>query len=114
MTHFSKSNRKVFCGRECHKHWKMEIMIGNKRGKGHPSGVLNPNWKGDKVGYWGLHAWVYRLLGKPMFCSLCKTTKARKYEWANISQLYKRDILDWIRLCSKCHINFDNGNLAIS
>ena len=28
-------------------------------------GELNHSWKGDKVGYWGVHAWVYKQLGKP-------------------------------------------------
>ncbi len=27
----------------------------------------------------------------------------RYFNWANISQEYKRDIKDWKQLCKKCH-----------
>ena len=72
------------------------------------------NWKGDKVGYHGLHRWVISRLGKPQKCSSCQTTTARKFEWCNISHKYKRDLIDWIRLCTKCHRNYDYGNLQIN
>ena len=65
------------------------------------------NWKGDLVGYWGLHNWVSRQLGKPTQCEFCGTGKARKFEWANKSGNYLRDITDWLRLCTKCHRNYD-------
>lgn len=63
----------------------------------------NPNWKGDDVGYTALHDWLYIKLGKPNLCEECGTTKAKKYEWANISGEYKRDISDYKRLCTSCH-----------
>ncbi len=69
----------------------------------------NPAWKGDKVKYRALHAWIGRKLGKPKICSDCGTTVAKCYEWANISGEYKRDLSDWKRLCKKCHIAFDNS-----
>ena len=68
----------------------------------------SPNWKGNKVGKAALHNWVERQLGKPMKCEHCKTTKAKKYEWSNISQKYKRDLKDWQRLCTKCHSKYDH------
>ncbi len=73
-------------------------------------------WKGDKVGYHALHAWIARHFGKPKICEDCKTTKAKKYVWANISGEYKRDLKDFKRLCTSCHIKFDkiceNRNLT--
>lgn len=66
-------------------------------------GKDNPGWKGDDVGYSGLHQWVRRELGEPNKCEKCETTKAKKYEWANISLKYKRDLNDWKRLCVSCH-----------
>jgi hypothetical protein len=71
------------------------------------SGDKHWNWKGDKVGYYGVHDWIEKELGKPNYCSNCGSLKAKKFEWSNISSLYKRDITDWIRLCTSCHRYFD-------
>ncbi len=65
------------------------------------------NWKGNKVSYPALHAWVTRHKGSPQKCEHCGTTEQRKYEWANVSGKYKRELSDWIRLCTKCHRQFD-------
>ena len=73
----------------------------------------NPMWKGVNAGYEAIHEWVYRTLGKPRLCSQCGTTKAKKFEWANISKKYRRDISDWKRMCTSCHRLFDgHGNKA--
>jgi len=86
------------CSRKCwYRHFKKIVKRDNK----------SPNWKGDKVGIDALHNWVEKHLGKPKKCSKCQTVKAKKYDWANISGKYKRDLNDWIRLCRKCHFNFD-------
>lgn len=66
-------------------------------------------WKGDKVKYSGLHYWVRKHLGRPMKCEECKSTKKKRYEWANIDHKYKRDLNDWIRLCCSCHSAYDKG-----
>lgn len=67
------------------------------------------NWKGDDVGYLGLHKWVYRKLGQPNKCGYCGKDglNAQRIHWANKSGKYKRDISDWIRLCRKCHAEYD-------
>lgn len=76
---------------------------------GHPGmpSEENPNWKGDAVGYTALHMWLYGKLGQPQLCEVCGSTNKKKYEWANISGLYKREVSDWKRLCTSCHRNFD-------
>ena len=66
------------------------------------------NWKNDKVGYYALHIWVTRWKGKPKFCEDCGNMIAKKFEWANISGLYKRDLNDYKRLCTRCHHIFDS------
>jgi hypothetical protein len=66
-------------------------------------GSENNKWKGDDVGYGGLHKWVYRQLGKPIYCSNNATHKAPLYFWANLSGEYKRDIDDWHSLCPSCN-----------
>jgi len=72
-----------------------------------PKGKNHYRYKGDKVGYKALHAWVNRVHGSPNKCEKCGDTSKRKYEWANKSGLYKRDIKDWVRLCVPCHRKFD-------
>ena len=74
---------------------------GFKEGKKHPF------WKGDKVGYQALHTWVRKYKGTPRKCEHCGTTAKRKYEWANINHSYKRNLDDWIRLCTACHRKHD-------
>jgi len=69
-------------------------------------GEKSPFWKGNNVGYDGLHTWVRKTLGKPIKCSLCGVENKR-IEWANISGEYKRDINDWKQLCCKCHSKID-------
>ena len=64
-------------------------------------------WKGDSIGYSGIHKWIQRTLGNPKICWECNITTARKYEWANISGEYLRDIKDWKRLCTLCHAKLD-------
>lgn len=68
----------------------------------------HPRWKGDKVGYVPLHAWVYKHNGKASKCEFCLgRLHAKRFEWANISGEYKRDLSDWMSLCSICHKLYD-------
>lgn len=66
------------------------------------------NWKGNNVRYSGLHMWVRSKLGTPSECKHCGTTEAKRFEWANKSHEYKRDLTDWIRLCTSCHYHYDH------
>jgi hypothetical protein len=66
-------------------------------------------WKGDMVGYHGVHIWMRKTFGKPSLCDHCGTTTAKKFNWANISLKYRRLRSDWLRLCQSCHIKFDKG-----
>lgn len=75
---------------------------------------MSANWKGDEVGYTGLHMWVVRKLGAPSKCEHCETSSAKKFEWANKSQQYKRNLEDWIRLCTSCHRKYDNEIKSLS
>ena len=76
-------------------------------------GERNHMWKADRVGYHGLHHWVARQKGKPQKCENCGDTSDRKYEWANLSHKYKRDVDDWARFCTPCHRAYDNGKLSV-
>ena len=82
----------------------------------HRTGKQNPAWKGDKVGYWGIHDWVTRKLGQPRYCAYCQSNDKKgplQYQWANISHSYRRDLSDWIRLCASCHKLFDLGKIKL-
>ena len=75
------------------------------------SGKDSPTWKGNGVGYSGLHEWVRKELSKPDTCEFCGTNglSGRKIHWANKSGKYKRSLEDWLRLCVLCHGTYDRG-----
>lgn len=76
------------------------------------TGDKSYNWKGDNVGYGGVHLWVRKNLGEPKKCKHCGIEKGR-FEWANKDHKYKRNLLDWLRLCPKCHRRYDRDILKI-
>lgn len=53
--------------------------------------------------YHAVHNWVRRQLGRPQECENCIVGVGTRFEWANLSGEYKRDISDWARLCTMCH-----------
>ena len=71
----------------------------------------NPMWKGDKVQFTQLHAWIRARKPKPKFCVRCNERQA--YDLANISQKYKRDVNDFEWLCRKCHMTEDGRMLNL-
>lgn len=66
-------------------------------------------WKGDKVSYPSIHQWVAYWKGSPDTCEQCGKTgfKVGQIQWANIDHKYRRVLEDYIRLCVKCHFQFD-------
>ncbi len=71
-------------------------------------GELPHNYKGDQVGYDALHDWVRRYRGEPQQCEHCgHDGSERRLYWANKSHEYRRDLEDWLSLCSKCHAAYD-------
>ena len=74
------------------------------------------NWKGDNVGYSGIHRWVLKELGHPNECKNCG--KLGRYlfrrngvrywniHWHNKSGRYYRKLSDWIPFCLSCHNKF--------
>lgn len=104
----ARINISFYCSKKCHLTVKNSTAPKTAFKKG-LTGKKSVNWKGDQVGYSGLHRWVYKTLGKPNLCENCGTENAKKYEWANISKKYKRNIADWKRLCTSCHHRFDGS-----
>ena len=83
-----------------------EIQKLGQQSRKNITGIKHHNWKGEKVGYIALHDWVSLHKGKPEKCEHCNNPKGR-FEWANKSHEYKRDLDDWLRLCTSCHIKYD-------
>lgn len=73
-----------------------------------PQGKSHHGYKGDGVGYHALHSWVRRHKGKAATCEDCGSTNY--VQWANKSHEYKRELDDWLELCSKCHGSYDKGH----
>jgi len=72
-------------------------------------GSKNTSWKGNNAGYSAMHLWVSQWKGRPKKCEMCGTTNATKYEWANKDHTYKRILDDYIRMCVRCHRNYDKN-----
>jgi hypothetical protein len=107
-----RPNRGKYCSRKCYSKASSVMM------KGHPSYTKHLvedkhwNWKGDDVGYDGLHDWVRKNLGYPHKCSHCGKIGKRNngrwnIHWANRTGEYLRDKDDWIALCVSCHRKYD-------
>jgi hypothetical protein len=77
-------------------------------------GEKHYKWKGDHVGYAGIHNWIKKIRGKrPPECQFCtKVGKMNKLgwsiHWCNKSGEYKRDESDWLTLCISCHRKYDH------
>lgn len=73
------------------------------------------SWKGDEVGYGGLHDWIRSHYGKADRCEnvYCPGLSTR-YEWANVSHEYKRERADFVRLCKRCHSQYDRGHTTLA
>jgi len=96
---YPNSNKK-YCGYKCYS----KILLN--------TGESHFNWKGNNVGYHGIHHWVMNNLGKPTKCEHCgkEGLTGKKIHWANTNHLYKRNLTGWIRLCASCHRKYDLKN----
>lgn len=95
-----------FCSKKCsHEGRKGKPVKWNPNSR--LVGPKHGMWKGENAGYIAVHMWIYEHFGKAKVCEQCKTKTAKRYEWANISKTYRRDILDWKQLCKSCHCKFD-------
>lgn len=70
-------------------------------------GIESRRWKGDTASYTAKHKWIIKHYGKANHCEKCHKENCSRYEWANISGLYKREVTDYIQLCPSCHRKMD-------
>jgi hypothetical protein len=111
----SKVHPRNFCNRSCYADIRdKEIIIKgiNTRLTGKenfkktfPINEKHQGWKGDNVGYRGLHMWLKRRLGKPTKCYKCgkEDARPRYIQWANIDGQYSRVLSDYVPMCVSCH-----------
>lgn len=110
---------KCWCGKQlksykaknCMEHaFSPERVKKIRNGRRAVVGTNHPNWRGEKVGYRGIHLWLVRNYGQPSECERCPTMGfGHSMHWANISGQYLRDRADWMRLCPKCHGEYDKS-----
>lgn len=95
--------KRLFCSYKCH----YESMRGvSKPFNCQPlKNEHHPFWKGDNVGYRGLHVWLRRNYGIPGVCDMCGNQN--DVQWANSDGVYKRDRQHWRTMCRPCHAKFD-------
>lgn len=105
-----------YCSKLCAFRSPLRKELHKAKIRGHKN-----NWKGDRVGYHGLHYWKKKISGNPLSCENCKidgyyieysrkngqVIKRWSIEWANKSREYKRDLDDWLGLCHPCHSKYD-------
>lgn len=84
------------------KNWE---LLRNKTGNKHH------RWKGNKVHYSTIHRWIYRYYGKANKCeNINCEVLGKRFEWALIHEKkYKKDVDNYIQLCSRCHRKYDRS-----
>lgn len=101
------------------KHPKSEFKKGtvpwNKGLRGVQSDEKHPMWKGERVGYFPLHMWIFRKFGHPEKCEDCgklgeKFNKRWNIDWSNSDHKYRRERNDWSGRCKSCHKLYDIKN----
>lgn len=73
----------------------------------------HPLWKGDSVGYVGLHYWVRRKLGNASRCARADSTCKGMFEWCNLDGEYTRDLDTWESMCRSHHRRYDYQNKKV-
>lgn len=86
----------------------------------HFFGEKSSHWKGNNVGYYGLHHWIRKTFGSAKKCENKKCKYPRKnaagntikepkrYEWAlKKGKKYTRNKKDYFQLCPSCHRKYD-------
>lgn len=100
---------RIYCSRKCSE-------LNNKNNNA-AKNTKHGSWKGQSVGYHGLHRWIRRHFGRPNSCEHCGILNEKegmsKIHYASKDNLYTRLLKDWIKLCAKCHKAYDMGRIEI-
>ncbi len=103
-----KTKKKISQTLMGHKHSKeaKKLMSLSKQNEKHPL------WKGEQASYTAKHIWIRRHYGKAQMCQNldCECKNPKRFDWANLSGKYLREIKDYIQLCVSCHKKADLNN----
>jgi len=76
--------------------------------RGHNScGACNWNWKGDDLGYAGIHRWLKNHHPKSGVCEQCGSEGKTDWAFRFPGERYTRDRGAFRELCRSCHWRFD-------
>jgi hypothetical protein len=113
-----------YCSKECYrKNWdghkygvkikkgqRLSPLTEFKKGKIGDRNEKHPQWKGDNVGYSGIHTWLRINFGYPNKCDneACLAKNIKRFEWALIKgKEYERKRENFMQLCVSCHRKYD-------
>lgn len=74
----------------------------------------NPNYRGDDVGYIGIHRWLIKTFGHAKKCKKCGLVGSRvNNKWTvhyakKEGKDYQRKRENFTELCTKCHTEYDD------
>lgn len=91
------SNKCTSTGRKLSKKSRLKISLSLQE---------NVPWNRGEDNYLAGHYRVKKHRGQPSKCSMCESTTAKQFDWANITRNYL-NIYDYIRLCRSCHHKMD-------
>lgn len=104
----SSKNAVIYMLKARGKSWKANVKKAIAKRYKEGGETVHPRWKGDKVGYFGVHDWITKHFGQPKECRVCGMNDVKRvYHWANLSGKYQRNIKDWKRMCVSCHRKYD-------
>jgi len=80
------------------------------KGKSTPKGENANHWRGDSVGYWGIHTWLQQHYGWADKCEEKDCPgKSTKFKWDKLkNKPYQRRRDNFIQLCKQCHNKYDD------
>jgi hypothetical protein len=70
------------------------------------TGEQSRRWKGLSASYQSKHMWIAKHYGKASACwneACMYPDQPKRYEWANVSGQYLREVSDYVQLCPSCH-----------
>lgn len=76
-------------------------------------GIENKRFKGDKIGYSGIHSWLRINYGRANKCEnkKCPYKNKKRFEWALLkTKNYQRRRENFWMLCRGCHASYDMKN----
>lgn len=105
----SRLKKRKYCCQKCYLYSNKNGLIGKsfKWPSNQMEKHLNPNWNGGSSWEY-FHKYSVKLLGDK--CEFCRSTKfVQTHHIDHNTKNNPLDCTNWIRLCSKCHMNLHIG-----